>query len=32
MNAIRVGKQLYKSSVNPHIVEKIAASIPGGEE
>ena len=31
-NAIRVGKQLVASGVNPKIVEKIAASIPGGEE
>jgi glycerol-3-phosphate acyltransferase PlsX len=31
-NAIRVGKQLDRSGVNPKIVERIAASIPGGEE
>ncbi len=31
-NAIRVGKQLVRSGVNQKIVEKIAASIPGGEE
>jgi len=31
-NAIRVGKQLYKSNVNAKIVEQIAASIPGGEK
>jgi glycerol-3-phosphate acyltransferase PlsX len=31
-NAIRVGKQLVASGVNQKIVEKIAASIPGGEE
>jgi glycerol-3-phosphate acyltransferase PlsX len=30
-NAIRVGKQLCKSDVNAKIVERIAASIPGGE-
>ena len=31
-NAIRVGKQLVASGVNSTIVEKIASSIPGGEE
>jgi glycerol-3-phosphate acyltransferase PlsX len=31
-NALRVGKQLVQSGVNQRIVEKIAASIPGGEE
>jgi glycerol-3-phosphate acyltransferase PlsX len=31
-NAIRVGKQLVASGVNQKIVEKVAASIPGGEE
>lgn len=31
-NAIRVGKQLVVSGVNPRIIEEIAASIPGGEE
>jgi phosphate acyltransferase len=31
-NAIRVGKQLVQSGVNPKIVEEIEASIPGGEE
>ena len=31
-NAIRVGKQLVNSGVNPKIVEQIATSIPGGEE
>ena len=31
-NAIRVGKQLVQSGVNPKIVEEVAASIPGGEE
>lgn len=31
MNAIRVGQQLVNSGVNQKIVEKIAASIPGGE-
>jgi glycerol-3-phosphate acyltransferase PlsX len=30
-NAIRVGQQLVSSGVNQKIVEKIAASIPGGE-
>ena len=30
-NAIRVGQQLVHSGVNQKIVEKIAASIPGGE-
>lgn len=30
-NAVRVGQQLCKSGVNQKIVEKIAASIPGGE-
>jgi glycerol-3-phosphate acyltransferase PlsX len=30
-NAIRVGQQLVNSGVNQKIVEKIAASIPGGE-
>ena len=32
MNAIRVGKQLQESGVNPEIVKEIEASIPGGEE
>jgi glycerol-3-phosphate acyltransferase PlsX len=32
MNAIRVGKQLVNSGVNPKIVEKIAHSIPAGDE
>jgi glycerol-3-phosphate acyltransferase PlsX len=31
-NAIRVGKQLVNSAINPKIVEQIAKSIPGGEE
>jgi glycerol-3-phosphate acyltransferase PlsX len=31
-NAIRVGKQLATSGINSTVVEKIAASIPGGEE
>jgi glycerol-3-phosphate acyltransferase PlsX len=31
-NAVRVGKQLFKSGLNQKIVERIAASIPGGEE
>lgn len=31
MNTVRVGKQLVASGVNQKIVEKIAASIPGGE-
>ena len=31
-NAIRVGKQLATSGINSTIVEKVAASIPGGEE
>ena len=31
-NAIRVGKQLVNSGVNPKIVEKIAHSIPADEE
>src|SRR5687768_6205293 len=31
-NAIRVGKQLVNSAINPKIVEHIARSIPGGEE
>jgi glycerol-3-phosphate acyltransferase PlsX len=31
-NAIRVGKQLVASGVNGKIIEKIAASIPGGDE
>ena len=31
-NAIRVGKQLVNSGINATIVDKIAASIPGGEE
>lgn len=31
-NAIRVGKQLVSSGVNQRIVEKIATSLPGGEE
>ena len=30
-NTVRVGKQLADSGVNQKIVEKIAASIPGGE-
>lgn len=32
MNAIRVGKQLFKSDVNKKIVQKIEASIPVAEE
>ncbi|HEY8747157.1 MAG TPA: phosphate acyltransferase PlsX [Tepidisphaeraceae bacterium] len=32
MNAIRVGKQLANSDINKTIVDKIAASIAGGEE
>ncbi len=32
MNAIRVGKQLVNSGVNNAIVERIAQSIPGGED
>ena len=31
-NAIRVGKQLVESGVNPEIVKEIEAAIPGGEE
>jgi glycerol-3-phosphate acyltransferase PlsX len=31
-NAIRVGKTLVNSAINPKIVENIAHSIPGGEE
>jgi phosphate acyltransferase len=31
-NAIRVGRQLFNSGVNPKIVSKIAKSIPGDEE
>ena len=31
-NAIRVGKQLFESGLNPEIVKEIEASIPGGEE
>jgi glycerol-3-phosphate acyltransferase PlsX len=32
MNAIRVGKKLAESDINKTIVDKIAKSIPGGEE
>jgi glycerol-3-phosphate acyltransferase PlsX len=32
MNAVRVGKQLYKSGVNEKIIEKIEQSIPVNEE
>src|SRR5688500_596205 len=32
MNAIRVGKQLHSSGVNPKIIDKIEKSIPGSEE
>jgi phosphate acyltransferase len=32
MNALRVGKQLVSSGVNEQIVERIAKSIPGGED
>jgi glycerol-3-phosphate acyltransferase PlsX len=32
MNALRVGKQLVASGVNEQIVERIAKSIPGGED
>jgi glycerol-3-phosphate acyltransferase PlsX len=31
-NAVRVGKQLVRSGVNQKIIERVAASIPGGEE
>jgi glycerol-3-phosphate acyltransferase PlsX len=31
-NAIRVGKQLVKSGVNEKIIEKVAESIPVGED
>jgi phosphate acyltransferase len=31
-NAVRVGKQLVRSDINQKIVERVAASIPGGEE
>jgi glycerol-3-phosphate acyltransferase PlsX len=31
-NAIRVGKQLVKSAINPKIVEQVAKSLPSGEE
>jgi glycerol-3-phosphate acyltransferase PlsX len=31
-NAIRVGKQLVESGVNPEIIKEIEAAIPGGEE
>lgn len=31
-NAIRVGKQLVNTSINKKIVDRIAASIPGGED
>lgn len=31
MNAIRVGKQLVRGGVNQKIIDRVAASIPGGE-
>jgi glycerol-3-phosphate acyltransferase PlsX len=31
-NAIRVGKQLVNSGVNQKIIDRVAASIPGGED
>ena len=31
-NAIRVGKQIVTSGVNQKIVDRVAASIPGGED